>query len=189
MSQSKHVLSGAQKEEAKLTSYPCSKESDLQSLCMSWLMSQQINFRRILAFKLGSGAFNVAKADGSSRYVRLTGGFNLGNGIPDCVCMLYGKQGFGKVFWIEFKMPGKSLTDNQKYVLKMMIELNQAVFVCRSFEDLQKIIDLVKRFDKDEASAMAEITDMIKHETEFDLFKPRRSRQRKLTLPEEKERK
>ncbi len=149
-------------------------------------MSQQINDHRILAFKIGSGAFQIPNSNGSTRYVRLTGGFNLGNGIPDCICSYKGSDGIGKMFWIEFKLPGKPLSDNQKYVAKMFIDLKIPMFVCRTFEDLQRIVETVKAIDKKDTLAVLEMINKLNIETEFDIFKPKRKRQRKWTLPEGK---
>lgn len=49
--------------------------------------------------------------------------------------------GAGRVFFIEFKAPGGSLSARQELVIGDLVRRGYSVHVCSSFEDAQQIID------------------------------------------------
>ena len=90
-----------------------------------------------VAVKIGSGAFKV---DG--RFVKMTTGFNDGNGWPD-VTWCYK----GRVYLCEIKTPQGRLSENQKIMQREIFKHGISVYVLRSLDDaieLKTAIDEAK---------------------------------------------
>lgn len=87
-----------------------------------------------VAVKTGSGAFKV---DG--RFVKMTTGFNDGNGWPDVVWVYK-----GQVYLCEIKTPKGRLSDNQKIMHDEIKKHGVNVFILKSLDDaieLKRSID------------------------------------------------
>lgn len=122
-------------------------ERDIQKYSMTLFMSTIINGDRMIAFKFGSGSFRSKNSDGAERFIKMTGGFNQGNGIPDCLVMYKNKQNCCRHVWVEFKVPGGHLSESQRRVALELAKLGSIMFVCRSMDDAQKIVEFIKTYD------------------------------------------
>lgn len=84
----------------------------------------------------------LAQSGGKTRFHRINIAsklkkMGLKTGIPDLCFLLKG----GKVFFIEMKAPKGVLSKNQKFRIPILEGLGFPVHICRSLEDVKKVME------------------------------------------------